>query len=65
MAQLDLVPARVDSDYLLLQSLDAILAEAQSIRYSEIDGAGAKAQAAEAHRELEARHTTGSIVLVP
>jgi len=51
MAQLDLVPARVDSDYLLLQSLDAILAEAQSIRYSEIDGAGAKAQAAERHRD--------------
>lgn len=37
IAKLDLIPARVPSDYLLIQDLEALTEEMQSVRYSEID----------------------------
>jgi hypothetical protein len=49
MVKLDLVPVRVDTDYLLIQSLEAVIAEAQSIRLGDMDSAGAKQQAQERH----------------
>lgn len=49
MVKLDLIPVAVDSDYLLIQSLEALTAEAQSIRYSEIDGESAKKESMERH----------------
>lgn len=49
LAKLELIPARVDSDYLLVQNLEALISECQSIRYSEIDGAESKQQAQERH----------------
>jgi hypothetical protein len=44
-----LIPAFVDQDYLLIQNLEAITEECQSIRYSEIDNPGAKQMAQERH----------------
>ncbi len=37
IAKLDLIPAQVDTDFLLLQDLEAIINECQSIRLSEVD----------------------------
>jgi hypothetical protein len=51
IVKLDLIPAYVDQDYLLIQSLEALIEEAQSKRFSEIDGAPAKAQAASCHKD--------------
>ena len=50
MVKLDLIPAVVDSDYLLIQSAEAIIAEAQAGRLSDMDSAAAKVQAIERHR---------------
>lgn len=61
MVKLDLVPAQVDSDYLLIQSEDAILAEAQSARFSDMDAPQAKTQAAERH-QAAVRYLQGQLV---
>lgn len=50
MVKLDLIPVVVDSDYLLIQSTEAIIAECQSIRYSEMDSAEAVNKSLERHR---------------
>ncbi len=49
IAKLDLIPVRVDTDYLLLQNEEAIIEECQSVRLSEMDTANAKAMAQERH----------------
>lgn len=49
IAKLELIPAQVDSDYLLLQNLEALVEESQSVRLSEIDGASAKQESRERH----------------
>ncbi len=49
IAKLDLIPAIVDQDYLLLQNLEALIEEGQSVRLSEIDGAGPKQESADRH----------------
>lgn len=49
IAKLDLIPVRVDTDYLLIRNMEAIIEEAQSVRYSEIDTPAAKQMAQEKH----------------
>lgn len=51
IAKLDLIPVTYDTDYTLIQNMEAIIEEAQSIRYSEIDSPGAKQMAQEKHRQ--------------
>jgi len=51
IAKLDFIPVRVDTDYTLLQNIEAIIEEAQSMRYSRIDSTSAKAMAAEKHTQ--------------
>jgi hypothetical protein len=51
MVKLDLVKALVSTDYLLIQSLEAIIAEAQAMRLGEMDSADTKGQAVERHRQ--------------
>jgi len=50
IVKLDLVPAAVDTDYLLLQSLEAIIEEWQAMRFESMDSANAKAMAIVHHR---------------
>lgn len=49
IAKMEIIPVQVDTDYLLLQNLEAIIEEAQSVRYSEIDSESAKKMANEKH----------------
>jgi len=49
IAKLDLIPITVDTDYLLLQNLEAIIEESQAVRYSEMDNKEAKEMAHERH----------------
>lgn len=51
LIKLNLVPARVPTDYLLCQSMEAIIAECQSMRYSTMDLPNAKQMALMAHRD--------------
>jgi len=50
IAKLDLIPVQVDTDYLLIQNLEAIIEECASIRYSEMDSPTAKAMSVERHK---------------
>jgi len=50
LVKLDLVPAVYDTDYLLLQSLEAIKRETQSIRFSKMDDPAAQQTSAEHHQ---------------
>jgi len=49
IVKLDLIPVQVDQDYLLIQNLEALIEEAQSVRYSEVDNKDSKAMANEKH----------------
>jgi hypothetical protein len=49
ICKLDLIPVVYDTDYLLLQNLEAIIEECSSVRYSEIDSPNAKGMAQERH----------------
>ena len=49
IAKLDLIPVAVDTDYLLIQNLEAIIEECASIRYSEMDSPTAKGMSNERH----------------
>lgn len=49
IAKLDLIPVQADSDFCLIQSLEAIIEECQSIRYSEMDSPEAKQLSRERH----------------
>lgn len=51
LVKLDLIPVVSDTDYTLLQNLEAITEECQSVRYSEMDTAVAKQMAAERHKQ--------------
>lgn len=61
MVKLDLIPAKVDSDYLLIQSREALICECQSARFGDMDSDSAKAQSAERHRQ-SVRHLQGQLV---
>ncbi len=49
MAKLEFVPVRVDTDYLLIGNIEALIAECESIRYSTMDMPTAKQMAQERH----------------
>lgn len=49
LVKLDFIPVQIDSDYCLIQNLEAIIEECSSVRYSEIDTEAAKKMAAERH----------------
>jgi hypothetical protein len=49
IAKLEMIPVQVDTDYLLLQNLEAIIEECQSIRLSEVDNKASKQMSAERH----------------
>lgn len=51
IAKLDLVPAVVDTDYLLIQNPEALIEEASAIRYSEVDSSESKAMSQQHHKE--------------
>lgn len=49
IVKLELVPVRVDTDYCLIQNLEALIEECASIRYSELDSQGSKQISRERH----------------
>lgn len=51
IAKLELIPVVNDTDYLLFHNLEAIIQECQSVRFSEMDNAASKQQAALHHKE--------------
>lgn len=51
IVKLNPVPVQIDPDYLIIQNEEALIAEAQAMRYSTIDGSEAKALARDAHRQ--------------
>jgi hypothetical protein len=51
LVKLNLIPVVVPTDYLLIQCMEAIIAECQSMRYSTIDLPASKEMAAAAHRD--------------
>lgn len=51
LVKLNLIPVVYPTDYLLIQSMEAIIAECQSMRYSTMDLPSSKAMAAQAHRD--------------
>lgn len=51
IVKLELIPVEADTDYLLIQNIEALVHEAQSIRYSEMDGKAQKEEASWHHRE--------------
>lgn len=50
IVKLDLIPATVDQDWLLIQSLEALVEEAQAMRMAGIDGMEAKAESQNRHK---------------
>ncbi len=65
IVKLDLIPVVADSDYCLLTNMEAIIEEAQAVRYSTIDSPTAKQNEAIKHRDAvrylrgELGHTQG------
>jgi hypothetical protein len=51
LAKMEIIPVVVDTDYLLIQNLEAIIEECQSVRYSEMDATSSKAMAEERHKQ--------------
>lgn len=49
IVKLDLVPVQVDTDYTLIQNLEALICEAESVRYSTMDSSEAKSLSRERH----------------
>jgi hypothetical protein len=61
MAKLELIPVVVDTDYLLIQNPEAIIAECKSIRYGDMDSAAGKSMS-EAHHKEAIRLLQGEII---
>lgn len=51
LVKLNLIPVIYPTDYLLIQSMEAIIAECQSLRYSTMDLPASKQMAAAAHKD--------------
>lgn len=51
MAKLDFIPVAVDTDYLTIQNVEAIIEECQSVRYSTMDQPAAAQLAIKHHRD--------------
>ncbi len=49
ICKLELIPVQYDQDYLLLQNLEALICEAQSMRLSEVDNKSSQAMAVNHH----------------
>lgn len=49
IVKLDLIPVVYDTDYTLIQSVEALIEECQSVRYSEMDSPTAKQMSQERH----------------
>lgn len=66
IVKLDLIPVAVDTDWCLIQNLEAIIEECQAIRYSEMDSGNAKQMTDYHHRNAvrllngELNHFIGS-----
>jgi hypothetical protein len=50
IAKLDLIPVATDTDYCLIQNVEAIIEECASIRYADMDSPTAKAMSQERHK---------------
>jgi len=50
IAKLEIIPVRADTDYCLLQNIEAIIEECQAIRYSQMDSPTAKQMSRERHQ---------------
>lgn len=50
IVKLDLIPVRVDTDYLTVGNLEALIEECQSVRFSEMDTPSAKQMSRERHQ---------------
>jgi hypothetical protein len=61
IVKLELVPVTYDTDYLLLQNLEAIIEEAQSVRLSEVDRESAKKESL-LHHQLAVRMLNSELV---
>lgn len=61
IAKLELIPVVAETDYLLIQNIEALISECQAIRYSEIDSEVAKKMRIDAHKEA-IRFLQGEIV---
>lgn len=70
IAKLDLIPVMVDTDYCLIQNLEALIHEGQAIKYSEADSPAAKQMAQNSHLQAvrlligELGHWNGTIPAV-
>jgi len=51
LAKLELIPVKEDTDYLLIQNIEALILECQAIRHSKMDSDAAKQQSAVEHRD--------------
>lgn len=51
MAKLEFIPAVVDTDWLLISNLEALICECQAVRFSNMDSAGSDQKALLKHRE--------------
>lgn len=60
IAKLEPIPVRVDTDYMLIQNEEALIEEAQAIRYSEMDTVEAKSMAQEKHTQA-VRYLNGEL----
>lgn len=49
IAKLDMIPVVVDTDYFIIQNLEALIEECQAVRYSEMDSAQAAQLEAKCH----------------
>lgn len=61
IVKLDLIPVVVDSDYLLIQNPEAVMAECQAVRLAGMDTPESKALMAERHKEA-VRYLQGELV---
>ena len=60
IAKLDFIPVQVDTDYCLLQNIEAMIEEAQSMKYSRIDETSSK-QMSVAHHANAVRFLNGEL----
>lgn len=51
MTKLEFVPVVVDPDYLIIQNLEAVIAECKSVRYGDMDSASSKQLSVYHHKE--------------
>lgn len=60
LAKLELIPVRVDQDYLVIQNLEAMIEEAWSVHFNDLEGVAAMA-ASVAHHRKAIGHLNGEL----